>query len=182
MGGTRRKASEKAGGRVLSSGRNNASSGSGREISAKRIRARMRVMREQPTPGQLFMCRSPQMIRSIMQHSRCAISVRLVHCPKGEVIPRIAANSRLDSVVVHQAEDFAAGAGILLEAPRRAEVTMSDPGFRIPRIVMQPWEAWSTTATPSGLRLFMRKSAICPSAAPEPGAGGRTCPRSAPAC
>ena len=34
-----------------------------------------------------------------------------------------------------------------LNSPRKAEVTITDPGFLIPRIVMQLWEACKTTAT-----------------------------------
>ncbi len=48
----------------------------------------------------------------------------------------------------------------LVDDPRLADVTITEPGFFMPLMVMQLCEASSTTATPSGCRLVIMKSAI----------------------
>ncbi len=47
-----------------------------------------------------------------------------------------------------------------INIPRSAEVTITEPGFFMPRIVVQLCDASSTTATPCGFRFVIRKSAI----------------------
>src|SRR5689334_14822940 len=48
-----------------------------------------------------------------------------------------------------------------LNWPRTAEVVVTAPGLRTPRIAMQRCSASTTTITPRGLSLFINASAIC---------------------
>ena len=47
-----------------------------------------------------------------------------------------------------------------LKDPRMAEVTIAEPCFCTPRIIMQKWLPSSTTATPCGSRTSIMASAI----------------------
>src|SRR5574341_1468806 len=51
-------------------------------------------------------------------------------------------------------------AALRRNCPRMAEVTITLPGFLMPRIVMHRWAASTTTATPWGRKAFIIVSAI----------------------
>jgi hypothetical protein len=51
-------------------------------------------------------------------------------------------------------------AGLSRKRPRTAEVTVTEPGLRTPRIDMQRCSASTTTRTPRGCRLLSISSAI----------------------